>query len=82
MLPPTSLVADAHAAGLFVHAYTLRDENRFLPADLQLAGGPDAKGDAFGEYERLLDLGVDGFFCDYTDTGVQARDWWQERRAS
>jgi glycerophosphoryl diester phosphodiesterase len=82
MLHPTSLVADAHAAGLFVHAYTLRDENRFLPADLRLAGGPDAKGNAFGEYERLLDLGVDGFFCDHTDTGVQARDWWQQRRAS
>lgn len=80
MLAPTDLVEHAHEAGLQVHAYTLRDENRYLPAHLRLGGGPDAKGDAFSEYELLLDLGVDGFFSDYTDTAVQARDWWQQRQ--
>jgi len=82
VLAATDLVEQAHAAGLLVHAYTLRDENRFLPADFRLDGGPDAKGDAFGEYELLLDLGVDGVFTDYADTAVQARDWWQERRSA
>jgi glycerophosphoryl diester phosphodiesterase len=82
MLAPTDLVPAAHEVGLLVHAYTLRDENRFLPADFRRGGGPDAKGDAFSEYELLLDLGVDGVFSDYADTAVQARDWWQQRRAS
>src|SRR5262249_52959250 len=31
---PTSLVKDAHAAGLQVHAYTFRAENRYLPKNL------------------------------------------------
>ncbi|MBC7443985.1 MAG: glycerophosphodiester phosphodiesterase, partial [Polaromonas sp.] len=32
---PTTLVADAHAAGLVVHPYTFRPENPFLPLDLR-----------------------------------------------
>jgi glycerophosphoryl diester phosphodiesterase len=32
---PTTLVADAHAAGLVVHPYTFRAENQFLPTDLR-----------------------------------------------
>jgi glycerophosphoryl diester phosphodiesterase len=35
----TALVADAHAAGLAVHAFTFRDENAFLPTDLRRGGG-------------------------------------------
>ena len=34
-LPPTSFVADAHAAGLLVHPYTFRAENMFLPCELR-----------------------------------------------
>ena len=80
VLQHTGLVDRAHEAGLLVHAYTLRDENRYLPVDFRIGDSPDEKGDAFGEYEILMDLGVDGFFADYTDTAVQARDWWHERR--
>ena len=33
--PPTTLVADAHDAGLAVHPWTFRSENYFLPAELR-----------------------------------------------
>jgi glycerophosphoryl diester phosphodiesterase len=70
---PTSLVAAAHAAGLRVHAYTFRNENRFLPADLRAAGPDTAPGDAVGEYVAFLAAGVDGVFSDHPDTAVRAR---------
>jgi glycerophosphoryl diester phosphodiesterase len=35
LLDPTSLVRDAHRAGLVVHPWTFRMENNFLPADFQ-----------------------------------------------
>ncbi|MBE8987626.1 glycerophosphodiester phosphodiesterase [Nostoc sp. LEGE 12450] len=57
---PTSLVIDAHAAGLLVHAWTFRNEDCFLPLDFQ--GNPQ------GEYELFFSLGVDGVFSDYPDT--------------
>jgi glycerophosphoryl diester phosphodiesterase len=58
---PTSLIADAHKAGLLVHAYTLRNESFFLPASYN--------GDPGAEYRQLIDLGVDGFFTDFSRTG-------------
>ncbi|GCE79853.1 hypothetical protein MSKU3_1328 [Komagataeibacter oboediens] len=44
---PTSLIDDAHRAGLLVHSYTLRTENRFLPAQLRNAAGtmPETRRD-------------------------------------
>lgn len=62
---PTSLVADAHAAGLFVHAYTFRNEPRFL--------APAYDGDPFKEYLSFYVLGVDGVFSDFPDTALAAR---------
>lgn len=64
--PPTSLIADAHKAGLFVHAYTFRNEKRRLAFDY--AGNPQA------EYLQFYRLGVDGVFSDFTDTALAARD--------
>ena len=64
--PPTSLIADAHKAGLFVHAYTFRNEKRRLAFDY--AGDPQA------EYLQFYRLGVDGLFSDFTDTALAARD--------
>lgn len=58
---PTTLIADAHRAGLLVHAYTLRNESFFLPASYN--------GDPGAEYRQLIDLGVDGFFTDFSRTG-------------
>ncbi|WP_238146660.1 glycerophosphodiester phosphodiesterase [Ornithinimicrobium murale] len=70
---PTSLVADAHAAGLRVHPWTFRRENTFLPTDLRSPGGdPTAAGDLVTEIRAHLAAGVDGFFTDHTDLGVQA----------
>jgi glycerophosphoryl diester phosphodiesterase len=79
---PTAVVDDAHAAGLIVHAWTFRDENQFLPADFRVGTDPNAKGDAFGEYDVFLDLGLDGVFSDHPDTAVQAREWWLERESA
>ncbi|MDT7521439.1 glycerophosphodiester phosphodiesterase [Rhodoferax sp. TBRC 17198] len=65
-LPPTDVVKNAHAAGLFVHAYTFRSEAPGLLSDY--------KGDPKAEYKRFYALGVDGLFSDFPDTAVTARD--------
>jgi glycerophosphoryl diester phosphodiesterase len=64
LLAPTSLIADAHAAGLVVHPYTFRPENNFLPADFRSNADKTARGDAFGEITRFLRAGIDGMFSD------------------
>ncbi|HXV92833.1 MAG TPA: glycerophosphodiester phosphodiesterase [Pseudonocardia sp.] len=71
---PTGLVEAAHDTGLVVHAYTFRNENRFLPADLRSAGRDADYGDALAEYEAFLRAGVDGVFSDNPDTAVLARE--------
>ncbi|MFC5137167.1 glycerophosphodiester phosphodiesterase [Actinomycetospora rhizophila] len=72
---PTRLVADAHAAGLRVMPYTFRNENEFLPLQRR-RGGPgapkDTYGDAFGEYDQFVALGVDAVFSDDPDTALTA----------
>ena len=70
---PTTVVRDAHAAGLLVHAWTFRAENQFLPADLRIGADPYARGDITTEYELFLQLGLDGVFSDQPDTAVAAR---------
>ncbi|GAA4701924.1 glycerophosphodiester phosphodiesterase [Pseudonocardia yuanmonensis] len=69
---PTSLVDDAHAAGLLVHAFTFRNENSFLPSGMRRTGREADHGDVFAEYRAFLDAGVDGVFSDYPDTAVAA----------
>ncbi|CDS49589.1 Glycerophosphoryl diester phosphodiesterase [Polaromonas sp. CG9_12] len=78
---PTSLVADAHAAGLFVHPYTFRPENPFLPAELRQgdAASPSEHGDLTAEISAFLRAGVDGFFTDDPATGRAARDAFANR---
>lgn len=65
-LPPTDVVANAHKAGLMVHAYTFRNEPRRLVSD--------DRGDPKAEYRRAYELGVDGVFSDFPDTAKAARD--------
>lgn len=62
---PTSLIADAHKLGLFVHVFTFRNEKKYLAADYH--------GDPALEYLKFFRLGVDGVFTDFTHTGVGAR---------
>jgi glycerophosphoryl diester phosphodiesterase len=66
LIAPTNVVKDAHAAGLFVHAYTFRNEPRRLASDY--------KGDPKAEYKRFYTLGVDGLFSDFPDAALEARD--------
>jgi len=74
LLPPTTLVTDAHAAGLVVHPYTFRNENNFLPADFRSDADLSHYGNAFGEYATFFQLGIDGLFTDNPDTALEARD--------
>ena len=64
LLAPSSLVADAHAAGLLVHAWTFRAEAAFLPANIP---------DAATEYAVFYATGLDGVFTDQPDLAVAAR---------
>lgn len=63
--PATTLVRDAHDAGLAVHVWTLRSDVLFLPAHYM--------GDAVAEWRHFAALGVDGMFGDFPGTGVAAR---------
>ncbi|MBD2528174.1 esterase-like activity of phytase family protein [Nostoc flagelliforme FACHB-838] len=66
-LPPTTLIQDAHSAGLQVHPYTFRNEDLYLAADYQ--GNPEL------EYQQFFQLGVDALFTDFPDTGDKVRDF-------
>ena len=62
---PTRFIEMAHAAKLFVHAYTFRSEEKEL--------APDYGGDPAREYAQFFAIGLDGLFSDFTDTAVAAR---------
>ena len=64
-LPPTTLILEAHKAGLLVHPFTFRNEQRRLAANY--------KGDPKLEYKQFFALGVDGLFADFPDTALAAR---------
>jgi len=59
----TSVVRDAHAAGLQVHVWTLRSDTPDLP--------PGFAGDAAAEWRAFAAIGVDGIFGDFPDVGAR-----------
>jgi glycerophosphoryl diester phosphodiesterase len=61
----TSVIEQAHQAGLRVHTYTFRNE----PATL----APEYNNDPLQEYQRFYELGIDGVFSDFSDTALKAR---------
>lgn len=77
-LPTSSLVTDAHAAGLKVHVWSVNPENLDLPVDLRCgdpkAPGYDNKlGDVETEARRLFAAGIDGAFSDAPDMLAKVR---------
>nr|WP_314436613.1 glycerophosphodiester phosphodiesterase [uncultured Brevundimonas sp.] len=62
---PSSLVSDAHAAGLKVVVWTLRAENFFLPLEYRSGGLPGAHGDMANYVHALSETGVDAIFSDF-----------------
>jgi len=77
-LPASDLVVRAHDSNLLVHAWTMRPENYFLPAELR-RGDPSAPdymrqhGDFEAELRAFYATGVDGVFSDAPDAAVMAR---------
>ncbi|QPP09800.1 glycerophosphodiester phosphodiesterase [Streptomyces bathyalis] len=69
---PTTLVRDAHAQGLVLHPYTMRNENTFLPTEFRRGTDPNAYGDAFGAFSAYFATGIDGIFSDNPDTALLA----------
>lgn len=72
MSAPTTLIADAHRAGLTVHAWTFRPENYFLPPALKAGSNPRARGDMASELRVFFMAGLDGAFSDDPGAAVAA----------
>ena len=68
-LLPTTVIEQAHAAGLRVHTYTFRSE----PATL----APEYRNDPQLEYRQFYALGIDGVFSDFPDAALKARQKWE-----
>ncbi len=76
---PSPVIDDAHTAGLLVHGWTFRRENRFLPVDYRRGTGPDVQGDMVGEVRAFLAAGMDGFFTDNPDLGAEAAQTFERK---
>jgi len=63
---PSSIVEDAHKAGLRIEPWTFRPENHFLAADFRNSAGDKARNEAgsIAEIKRYIATGLDGFFTD------------------
>lgn len=79
---PSRFVADAHAAGLGVHIWTLRPENPFLPVELRQGNpaSPTLRGDMAKEITAYLEAGVDGIFSDDSRGARAALDQFIHRK--
>ena len=73
---PTSLVHDAHAAGLELHPYTFRPENHFQAKNFWQGSDPKTFNEAgsIAEIRVYLGAGIDAFFTDDPALGRKAVD--------
>ncbi|WP_040158717.1 esterase-like activity of phytase family protein [Nigerium massiliense] len=69
---PTSVIRDAHRAGLKVTGWTFRAENDFLPLDYRNGTDPAAHGDLVRYIRTFLAAGLDNVFTDNPDLGAEA----------
>jgi glycerophosphoryl diester phosphodiesterase len=58
-------VDQAHAKGLLVHGWTFNKANEPAAAE---------------EYHNFLAMGLDGYFSNYPNLGVKARDWYLQSK--
>ena len=77
----STLVQDAHAAGLQVVLYTFRPENYFLPREFRNGDAVTACNTAgsIRHMRAYIDAGIDALFADDPATGRQAVDGEPER---
>jgi glycerophosphoryl diester phosphodiesterase len=69
-------VRDAHAAGLEVHPWTFRPENRYLAKEFWQGADPHTINQAglVAQIDAWLDAGIDAFFTDDPASGRTAVD--------
>ena len=72
-LAASDLVTRAHAAGLSVFTWTLRPENRFLPAPCRIGPAASAHGDWWRYFTAIMRTGLDGVFADQPDLALEVR---------
>lgn len=66
---PTALIADAHAGGLKVAAWTFRAENAFLPEADRIGDAPAGHGRLRERLARFAEYGLDAAFMDQPALG-------------
>jgi len=66
---PTTLIPDAHAAGVKGAAWTVRAENAFLPEADRIGADPAAHGRLRARLARFTDYGLDAAFMDQPALG-------------
>ena len=72
-LAASDLVDRARALGLATYTWTLRAENRFLPAPCRVGASAAAHGDWLMFFQAVMRTGIDGVFADQPDLALEAR---------
>lgn len=71
----TTVLADAHRAGLLVAAWTFRPETQFLAGDFRMCGdAPLCVDGSYREIREYLNTGLDAVFTDDPAIGRKAAD--------